>query len=196
VRVLIADHTSALVAASEAERVADGRSALAMARVRAPAVALVHAGLPDAGGLALVAPLRVLGVPALVAAPEAAPEALAACLRAGARGLVALDAPPADLDRALDAVAAGLLFAGPGGRDALLAAVEGSPRPFAALSRREHDVLARLAYGDGTERIARGLGMAPKTVRNHVATITVKLGVRDRSHAARLARDAGLPVAV
>jgi DNA-binding NarL/FixJ family response regulator len=200
VRVLIADHTGVLAPAlgdpdRVIERVADDRRALAAARARPPAVAVVHQGLPALGGLALVARLRELRIPAVAGLESRDPAGAAAALRAGARGVVALDAGPAALSRAIEAVAAGQLFAGPGGREALIALLDvWSPTagPFEDLSRREREVLARLAQGDATERIARRLGLAPKTVRNHLARITGKLGVQDRTQSARLARTAGL----
>jgi DNA-binding NarL/FixJ family response regulator len=40
--------------------------------------------------------------------------------------------------------------------------------------------------------IARRLGIAPKTVRNRVSVISVKLRVRGRAEAITLARTAGL----
>jgi two-component system, NarL family, response regulator DesR len=130
-----------------------------------------------------------------VAAEDHGPASVAAALRAGARGVVGLDAPPAVLARGLEAAAAGLLFLGPSGRDALLGALARPSDALGGLSRRERDVLERLARGDETARIARRLGVAPKTVRNHVAAITGKLGARDRADAGRLAREAGLMAA-
>jgi DNA-binding NarL/FixJ family response regulator len=76
----------------------------------------VHQGLPALGGLALVERLRELRIPAVAGLESPRSRgARPAALRAGARGVVALDAGPAALSRAIEAVAAGQLFAGPGG---------------------------------------------------------------------------------
>ena len=72
--------------------------------------------------------------------------------------------------------------------------LRGSPtRPegklFPELSDREHEVLEYLARGLGNHEIAAHLILSEKTVRNHLATILVKLQVRDRAAAVARARD-------
>ena len=63
---------------------------------------------------------------------------------------------------------------------------------FPELSDREHEVLEHLARGPGNHEIAAHPLLSEKTVRNHVATILVKLQVRDRAAAVARARDRGL----
>ena len=60
------------------------------------------------------------------------------------------------------------------------------------LTRREQGVLELLAQGYGNEQIARELGLSRHTVRNYVATIYSKLGVRSRSEAVVWARERGI----
>jgi DNA-binding NarL/FixJ family response regulator len=64
--------------------------------------------------------------------------------------------------------------------------------PFPDLTRREREVLERLAAGARNHQIADHLGMSEKTVRNHVSAILLKLQVPDRTAAALRARDAGI----
>jgi pimeloyl-ACP methyl ester carboxylesterase/DNA-binding CsgD family transcriptional regulator len=59
------------------------------------------------------------------------------------------------------------------------------------LTARERDVLEMLAQGQANGEIAAHLGIAEKTVRNHVSLILDKLGVERRSQAIVLAREAG-----
>jgi PAS domain S-box-containing protein len=51
------------------------------------------------------------------------------------------------------------------------------------LTPRQLDVLRHLAAGHSTERIARALGIAPETVRNHIRGILSGLGVHTRLEA-------------
>jgi pimeloyl-ACP methyl ester carboxylesterase/DNA-binding CsgD family transcriptional regulator len=60
---------------------------------------------------------------------------------------------------------------------------------FAALSRREREILALIADGLGNARIAEHLSISEKTVRNHVSNIFDKLGVWSRAQAIVFARD-------
>ena len=59
------------------------------------------------------------------------------------------------------------------------------------LTERERQVLDLVARGRDNVRIATELGLANKTVRNHVTHLLDKLGVGTRSEAIVLARDAG-----
>jgi DNA-binding NarL/FixJ family response regulator len=64
--------------------------------------------------------------------------------------------------------------------------------PFPELSAREREILEHVAVGRSNADIAGALGVAPKTIRNHVSAIFTKLQVRDRSEAIVRARAAGL----
>ena len=59
------------------------------------------------------------------------------------------------------------------------------------LTERERQVLELVARGRNNERIAVELGLANKTVRNHLTHLLDKLGVATRSEAIVLARNAG-----
>lgn len=60
------------------------------------------------------------------------------------------------------------------------------------LSRRERQVLERLAQGLNNEAIGRELGLSVQTVRNHISTIYSKLGVHSRAEAVVWARERGI----
>lgn len=133
-------------------------------------------------------------------------------MKARSRGPVAIlsgTAPPDVARRALAAGAAGFLpkTLAP---QSLLAAVrhiltgevyrpldflEGTgPQPagHVSLTPREGDVLRGLGEGKSNKEIARDLNIQEVTVKLHVKTLSRKLGARNRTHAAMLARDLGL----
>ena len=63
---------------------------------------------------------------------------------------------------------------------------------FPELTERENEILELIAQGRSNGDIAARLGIAPKTVRNHVANVFNKLQVADRAQAIVRAREAGL----
>lgn len=64
-------------------------------------------------------------------------------------------------------------------------------RPLTPLTAREREVLGLMANGERNSDIARRLGIAHKTVKNHVSSILAKLAVSDRTQAALWAAQAG-----
>lgn len=62
----------------------------------------------------------------------------------------------------------------------------------AGLTSRELEVLALLARGQPNKQIARELGVAVKTVSNHVEHVYAKIGVRSRAAATLFATQHGL----
>ena len=77
---------------------------------------------------------------------------------------------------------------------AFLAADEAPRRREAAfpdLTPREREILELVAHGLDNELIAARLGLAEKTVRNHITPIFDKLGVATRAQAIVCAREAG-----
>jgi pimeloyl-ACP methyl ester carboxylesterase/DNA-binding CsgD family transcriptional regulator len=74
-------------------------------------------------------------------------------------------------------------------REAALPDPAGLPGDLTPAERR---VLDRLAAGLDNGQIAEQLGLAPKTVRNHINHIFAKLGVPDRAKAIVRARECGL----
>ncbi len=62
---------------------------------------------------------------------------------------------------------------------------------FDALTGRERELLELLAEGRDNAQIAATLGLAEKTVRNHLTSVFAKLAVDNRGRAIVLARDSG-----
>ena len=66
------------------------------------------------------------------------------------------------------------------------------PAADAGLSPREREVLSGLGAGHANKEIARDLGLREPTIKLHVKLLCRKLGARNRTHAAMIARERGL----
>lgn len=106
-------------------------------------------------------------------------------LKEGADGFVVKRAEPAELVRAVHTVAAGESLLYPARICSLAARTEpgGDRLASAGLSTREGDVLRLVARGLTNGQIAAELFVGAETVKSHVASILMKLGVRDRTQA-------------
>jgi DNA-binding NarL/FixJ family response regulator len=62
----------------------------------------------------------------------------------------------------------------------------------AGLSEREIDVLRMLAEGHDTAAIANSLAYSDRTIKNIIHDVTVRLNLRNRSHAVAYAVKSGL----
>ena len=120
-----------------------------------------------------------------------------AALRAGAAGFLLKDAGPERIVDAVRVVAAGDAMLDPGVTRRLIDRFATGPGPedAARLDRRtprETQVLHQVARGLSNAEIAAVVGISASTVKDHVAVILGKLGVRDRLQATIAAYEGGL----
>lgn len=113
-------------------------------------------------------------------------------LQAGASGYVLKQIGSRSLVEALDAVRRGEALLDPSVTQRVINRVreqeaERQTAAFHGLSAREMEVLAEVAQGKSNAEIAVVLGLAEKTVRNHVSAILTKLGLTNRIEAATYA---------
>lgn len=126
-------------------------------------------------------------------------------LRAGAAGYLLKDTPSEQLAEAIRTVARGDSFLQPSIAAKVVAefarlsalppkpvAMPASPALVEPLSERELAILRYLSRGDSNKEIATALYLSEGTVKNHITNILGKLGVRDRTQAALVARERGL----
>ena len=126
-------------------------------------------------------------------------EDLLAAIRSGAVGYLMKNMTPSKLVAALRSVQQGESALS---RSMTLRLMEElsrtkEPEPFGdpalgRLTRREIDVLAEIAAGKSNQEIAGQLYISENTVKYHVHSILKKLNLRDRSEAARFAREHGV----
>jgi DNA-binding NarL/FixJ family response regulator len=163
-------------------------------------VLLLDLRMPRRDGIATIEALRARGseLPVLVLTTFDDDELAISAIRAGARGYLLKDVTLEQLVGAIRTVAAGGSVVQPGLTDRLLRAVSDRPTNVTGFDRpeplteREVEVLRLVAAGYSNREIASALHLATGTVKNHVSSVLLKLGVRDRTRAALRALDAGL----
>jgi DNA-binding NarL/FixJ family response regulator len=178
-----------------------GEVAVRLVRELAPEVVVMDLHMPGMSGveaikhIASVAPLtRVL----VLTISDQDDDVLDAIL-AGACGYLLKDASVDELIRGIDAAAIGESLVSPSIAGKVLQQVRATTAsPEAAetirseLSEREIDVLKLIANGNDNAMIAAELHISPKTVKNHISNILMKLQIENRIQAAVYAVRSGI----
>ncbi|MDZ5622331.1 response regulator transcription factor [Nocardioides sp. HM23] len=177
----------------------DAPELLAVVDRTRPDVVLTDLSMPGMEGGAMIRRLSMEhpDLPVLVLTMHEDDEQVFGALRAGAQGYLIKGVDGAELERSIESVAAGNAVYGQAVANRIIAFFTGTSEEYAAkafpeLTGREREVLDLMALGLRNRAIGDRLGMAEKTVRNHVSVVLQKLQVSDRTSAAIKARDAGL----
>ena len=138
--------------------------------------------MPGMDGLSGLARLITANRPHPVALISGAisPDVAAAALEMGAAGFVPKTLGSRNLVAAVKAMLAGEVFAP-------VSLIQKGPEGL--LSSRELEVLRGICAGKSNKEIARDYGLQEVTVKLHVKTMSRKLGAKNRTHAAMIARD-------
>ena len=183
---------------------ADGRVALQQVAALAPDVVLMDVRMP--GGDGIEATRRIVAEhPAtrvLVLTTFDLDEYAFGALQAGASGFLLKNAEPAELVRAVRAVAAGDAVVAPRITQLLLEMVSGQllsrldgaaqdPR-LDSLTPRELEVLRLVTAGMSNGEIAAALHLSTTTVKTHTGNLLAKLGLRDRVQLVIFGYESGL----
>ncbi|MFJ5306757.1 response regulator [Streptomyces sp. NPDC088350] len=193
--ILNASHDIGAVAA------VPGGQAVRTVRELRPDVVLLDIRMPDVDGLTVLAELRLLPDPPVVAVLTTfdTDEYVEAALRSGAAGFLLKDTDPEQLPYLIRTLADGGTvlssqvirtvvdgFLDQGGRDPY------AVRLVDRLSGRERAVLALMAEGLSNTDIGDRLHLSTGTVKGHVSVVFEKLQVDNRVQAALVAERAGL----
>lgn len=161
-----------------------------------PGVVLVDLNLGEGSGLDLLEALlpRMPLTRFMVLSMLAEPRHVVHSLRIGARGYLLKGSPAAELLQAVECVARGDLYLGPGVQElSERALTEAIPRQHLnTLSVRERQIIALVVRGRSSSQIGALLNLSPKTVDTYRSRIMAKLGVSDVPALVRLAIREGL----
>jgi DNA-binding NarL/FixJ family response regulator len=166
-----------------------GEDALLLHQQHDPDVTLVDLRLPGISGVETIRSIRAQKPAArfIVLTTYEGDEDIHQALQAGASGYIIKGMPHQTLVDAILKVHAGGRFLPPSVKRLLA-----SRTPSAELTRRERDVLLRIAQGKSNKEIAAELGLAEITVKCRVSVILTRLNVSDRTQAVVTALQRGL----
>jgi len=173
----------------------DGAEAVTLVEKDNPDLVLMDIRMPGMDGLEATRRILESGsdTKILILTTFEVDEYVFEAMRAGASGFILKRVPPGELIEAVRMVAVGesLLFPASTRRviERFARATVGDSLPD--LTEREQDILRALAKGQSNQEIAKALFITQETVKSHVASVLMKLGVRDRTQAVIVAYETG-----
>jgi DNA-binding NarL/FixJ family response regulator len=178
---------------------ADGAEAIRTIPENQPDVVLLDMRMPGLSGLDVLKELSRADKlpPTIILTTFDDHELVLAGIKAGARGYLLKDVSLAELVNAVKTVAEGGSIVKPAVTQRLLKGLENLQTDFYSLEQpdplteRETEILRLMAGGYSNKEIAKSLGVAEGTVKNHVSNILSKMGVRDRTRAVLKAFELG-----
>ncbi|MGA7567597.1 MAG: response regulator transcription factor [Terriglobales bacterium] len=189
IRVGIAAIVNARADMTVVAQAGTAEEALELFRRHEPDVTLMDLRLPGIGGVEAIAAMRTTRPDArfIVVTTYDGDEDIHRALEAGAQGYIIKGMPYQTLVEAIHRVHLGKRFLPPPVANALA-----SRMPDSDLSPREKEVLLLLVAGRSNKEIAQTLDITEATVKSHVSTILMRLGVEDRTQAVVTALQRGL----
>lgn len=180
----------------------DGAEALTKLRDRPVDVVLLDVRMPGLDGLATLEELRGWQTRprVIVLTTFNTDDYVVRALKLGADAFLLKDADPARLVEAIQRVAAGENVLAPDVTRTLITVATDAPTAgdpsaralVAALTEREREVAVLMTQGLTNNQIGTRLHLSLASVKSHLTSLFVKLGVDNRVSAAMIIRDAGL----
>lgn len=176
----VIDRADGLTVVAEAGSVAE---AVRRAELVRPQIALVDLRLPDGTGIDIITQLRTK-------APDISPivltsfdddDALAEALQAGAKAYLLKSVRGAEITEVVKAVAAGRVLLD---ERTVTRRRADHNNPTADLTPSERKVLDLIGDGLSNREIGDRLGVAEKTVKNHITSLLAKMGLQRRTQVA------------
>ena len=174
---------------------ANGRAALEAIVAHAPAVAVLDLDMPELDGFAVARRVRELSLPSrlVILTMHTDGVHLTQAIDLGVRGYVIKDDAAAEVVACIRVVAAGGEYVTPSLSSHLLRRVRragsADKPPEVHLTPTERRVLALLAELKTTRQIAAELGVSPRTIDNHRANLSAKLGLQGPHALAKFAME-------
>ena len=200
-RVLIVDDhpvtrdglRAALSTSDEIEIVGEasnGEEAVTMAAELTPDVVFMDVRMPGMSGIEATQEIRKANpdTKIILFTVEESRSVLAEAIRAGVSGYLLKESSASELVHAAQLAMKGDAVIHPSLTRAFIEEVQYiDQRPEAPLSRRESQILQKIAWGATTKEVAHDLGISPHTVKTHLERIFEKLGANDRAQAVAIA---------
>ncbi|MFL5981650.1 MAG: response regulator [Gaiellaceae bacterium] len=168
----------------------NGAQVLPLVRRLKPDLVLLDLRMPQMDGLTCLSKIRTEfpDVKVAILSVSQEPDQIQAALKRGASAYIVKTIDPVDLAAALRQALDGNVFTTAGVTEdpALLAA------KAAGLTERELEIVRAVARGLSNEAISKEIWLAEQTVKFHLTNIYRKLGVSNRTEAARYAFEEGL----
>lgn len=180
--------------------VGTGNAAVKKALEYRPNVVVMDVRMPEKDGIQATREIRAQlpDTEVLVLSAFDTEEQIVQALEAGARGYLLKDDDPKTMVQAIRMASSGRLYLGPTLAKRVMERIARQPATSSSaklpqrLSVEEVDVLRHLTEGMKVREIAGVFDVSERTMRNHLRTIFMKLGVRDRTQAVVHAIRSGL----
>ena len=163
----------------------NGEEAVELVRRHRPDVVLMDLSMPVVDGIEATRRITSESPDAriLVLTMHDDPARTRAAISAGASGYLTKGTSFGVVLQTLRNVAAGETYLSPALAISMLRAAEDTAAAEELLSERQIEILQLIADGFGTKQVARDLGIAQKTVHNHLNAIYRKLDTQSLTHA-------------
>jgi two-component system response regulator DegU len=168
----------------------NGEQAVRLVAELGPDVVLMDVSMPEMDGVEATRLIREAGGTSrvLMLTMHADKDVLADAIRAGASGYLVKDCSTEEVAEAIRMAANGDTDLSPLLAASMLDEVRRLEAPTPGeeqhvITKREEEVLQRIADGCSTSEVAAQLYISQKTVKNHLASIYQKLDARDRTQA-------------
>ncbi|HYX80294.1 MAG TPA: response regulator transcription factor [Actinomycetota bacterium] len=173
-----------------------GEAAVDRARELSPDIVYMDVRMPGMGGIEATRAIKEASPQSRVIlfTVDESRASISEAIQAGVSGYLLKDASAEELVNAARLALEGKAVIHPQLTRAFIEEVQLAEKRAEAppLSKRETEILQKVAYGATTKEVAHDLGISPHTVKTHLERIFEKLGANDRAQAVAIAIRSGL----
>lgn len=160
-------------------------------------IVLLDLNMPDGTGIPSIAKVIEINAPCPVVLFSGNPSyaVISQALEIGVKGFIPKSISLVGLEKSLKLIAAGEIFVPYGILDSLDSKFSNAPTSAngtPVLSSRELRVLGYVSVGLSNKEIAHNLGLSEVTIKMHMRSICSKLGAKNRTQAAIIAKHEGI----
>ena len=171
------------------EQASDGAECLEKLQHVQPDILLLDINMPNVNGIEVLEEIKKKNIPVkvLMLTVHSEAEYLVQAVDIGANGYILKDSGSEELKKAIQSVMDGDSYIQPSlipSLNSRLVNRDIDKEKIAALTKREMEILTRIAGGMFNKEIAMNLNISERTVKNHISNIFKKIDVSDRTQAA------------